>query len=125
MPATIDITSRITLESYVYFLRKIGESKDLKFSDTDGLERRIIKELIRSGYVSENEQYSEMAGIQFHSTAHLVITPEGFLALAEWSDYLKNQKWWYKTGSALVRFLWVIVGAIAATIPDVIKMLMP
>jgi len=111
MAKTKNTTSTITLKMYVDLLRRasqggIGYIDELLLS-----ERRAAKELLNSGLLSDGG--SRIVA----STA--VITPEGASALEAWSSYLRLESKWHKIGEVLIRFFWILVGALVASVSDI------
>lgn len=114
--------SKITLSTYVLLLKRISQGEIAFLGDLKGSENRMARELLRSGLISDDEGLHEVersVGIR----SPLAITPEGIAALEAWSEQLKTQSLWYKAGDVLVYFLWMIIGAIVAQIPEIIKMI--
>jgi len=81
-----------------------------------------VYELIRSGVVSDDAK--EVFGRK-RATGELVITPEGISALGSWRFTVKQSSWSYKLGDTFLRFLWVIVGAMAASLPGILDCYKP
>ena len=107
-------TSIITLQVYVDILR-LASIKGLPHNSEAHLQNeRAINELISSGLLSNNAKDIGVMRI----VGHMVITPEGAMALAEWSEYMWRSSLMYKVGDAVVRFLWVLIGAGIAVISD-------
>jgi hypothetical protein len=52
--------------------------------------------------------------------SYIAITPDGAMALESWSNYLKESSVWFKAGESFIRFLWLIAGALCASITDVL-----
>ncbi len=112
-------TSMITLRMYVDLLERIGLGEVRYPEKLPGNEKRAAEELLRSGLVS-NGHTRRIQGMLIFSEP-LAITPEGISALDSWKMQIKEASWQWKFGGALVRFLWVIVGALAASMSDILK----
>ncbi|MCB1798976.1 MAG: hypothetical protein KDI67_08855 [Gammaproteobacteria bacterium] len=109
------------MESYVDFLKRVGEKEAIYANDLKGNERRIADELMKAGLISDNEQLAMPGIANIITSEYLAITPAGFTALTEWTDYLTKQKWWFKVAASLVRFLWIVVGALIASVSQLIN----
>lgn len=118
MPKTTDMTSKINLRLYVDLLYR-ASINELPFISTNKniTERRVSIELLKSGLISDGGSYLSGELI----VRDVVITPNGALALEKWSSFLKEQTFLYKLGDAFIRFSWVMVGAIAATLSNILK----
>lgn len=116
---TQETTSMITLRMYVDLLERIGLGEVRHPGKLPGNEKRAAEELLRSGLVS-NGQTKHIHGMLIFSEP-LAITPEGISALDSWKMQIKENSWQWKFGGALIRFLWVIVGALAASMSDILK----
>ena len=112
-------TSMITLRMYVDLLEKIGRGEIRHPGKLPNNEKRAAEELLRSGLVS-NGHTRHIQGMLIFSEP-LAITPEGISALDSWKAQIKESSWQWKFGGAIVRFLWVIVGALAASMSDILK----
>jgi len=110
-------TSIITLRTYVDVLTLTakGELKNIEDLKEHRDLQRVALELLDSGLISD---FSNS-----HTKRNLVITPEGASSLEHWNQYLKETSFLYKLGENLLRFLWVIVGALAASITQFIELL--
>jgi len=111
----------ITLQTYVNILKEASIKPLPNLHNlTDQKEKwRVVKELFDEGLLSD-------ARISFGNSStsivsEVILTPQGASALVTWSDYLKQQTYWYKFGKSLLQLLWILVGAIATVIPDIIK----
>lgn len=105
---------KITLRTYVETLRLAATAEMPRLRDITEIDQRVIKELMDAGLLSDARTKLGLSTF----TLPVVLTPSGAQALVEWSDYLRRESWWYKAGSAFVRFLWVIVGALCASLPN-------
>jgi len=120
MPSTTESTSKITLKMYVELLKRASHGSLGYIHDLPSAENRVARELLKSGLISNDKVEFSFGGPGIVSEASL--TPEGAFALESWDKYLKEQSQFYKFGEALIRFLWVIVGALAASITEIFKM---
>ncbi len=118
-PKTIDSKSIITLNLYVNLLQRASRGNLGYIHKLQGLELRASKELLKAGLLSESEAKSEkmISSVVYES----ILTPDGALALSNWSAYLKQESWPYKIGTALTRFLWIIAGALAASVTNIFE----
>lgn len=99
----------INRDTYLAYLRRANSGDLLPTNRLAGLELRLVQELIEEGLLSDsNDRY--LANTETNKT---VITPKGAVTLSDWERDKKENTWWYKVGSALTRFLWVLVGVIA------------
>jgi len=99
----------INRDTYLAYLRKANSGELLPTNRLAGLELRLVQELINEELLSDSKDvYLAIA-----ETNKTVITPKGAITLSDWERDKKQNTWWYKTGSALTRFLWVMVGVIA------------
>lgn len=107
---------KITLETYVSVLREVADAglKNLHEYESSDSRRRIVKELLDSGFLSDARQTLGYASI----VNEVILTPSGASALLEWSDYLNQQTLWHKAGKAISQLIWVCIGAVAASIPQ-------
>jgi len=110
--------SNITFKMYIDVLDRISCGTILSTRGISASEQRVCSELIRSGLVSNDAK--EVFG-RIRSTGELVITPEGISALDSWRFTIKQSSWSYKLGDTFLRFLWVIVGAVAASLPGILN----
>jgi len=107
------ISDTISLRAYVTALQKAANATLPALTNINEPGQRIIKELLDAGLVSDLR--SKFGFIEL--TCPVVLTPAGAHALVEWSDYLWRNTWQYKVGGAFVRFLWIAVGAVCASLP--------
>jgi len=98
----------VTLETYVQILDRASKGNILLYHELSGADYYAARELKNSGFLSEGQ----VLGI----AEAIVITPEGAMALESWSKYLAQETLRYKLKENLLRFMWVIVGALAASI---------
>lgn len=117
MRNTTEKTSTITLKLYVDLLRRASHGNLESINALSDLERRASTELLNSGLISDGA--TEGFGLKIIQKS--VLTPEGASALENWSSYLRQESPWTKIGEAILRFLWVIVGALAASLTEIIK----
>ena len=112
--------SPITLAAYVAVLRRASKEILPPVHETKEPERRMVKELLDAGLLSD-------ARVVFGGGAtivgSMVLTPAGASALAEWSEFLRKESFGYKVGDTILRILWVVVGALCALLPDIIRAL--
>ncbi|WP_286355032.1 hypothetical protein [Geothrix oryzae] len=117
---TISEKQPITLAAYVQILHRASKEILPSLHETTGTEHRIIKELMDEGLLSD-------ARITFGGPVAIVnaivLTPAGASALAQWSDFLRKESFGYKIGDTILRVLWVLVGALCALLPDLIRKL--
>lgn len=113
--------SAITLKKYVVALLKASKEVLPLFHEIPENERRLIKELLNAGLLSESRSESHIGNSLFIHSDVIILTPAGASALAEWSEFLKKESWWYKAGDSMLRALWVLLGAICALLPDIIR----
>lgn len=116
-PNTKKPASIITLKTYVEVLRRasLGGLPPAKELPDD--EARIVRELFDAGLLSDASTKSGFA--TFFS--YTVITPDGAIALESWSSFLKESSMWYKAGESFIRFLWLLAGALCASITDIFQ----
>lgn len=119
MPSTTDKTSTITLKLYVDLLHRASLGNLEPINDLVETEKRAARELLNSGLISDGK--IELGGISLISNT--VITPEGASSLESWSSYLRQESKWNKAGDALIRFGWVLIGALAASTTEIIKVI--
>ncbi|MBQ4677178.1 hypothetical protein H9X88_13030 [Aeromonas hydrophila] len=114
----MDLPEKITLKAYVSVLHGAakGNIPNLHKITEDKILRRIVKELIDAGLLSDGRQAIGTMSI----VSEITLTPAGASALLEWSDYLSQQTLWYKFGKAAMQLAWVLIGAIAASIPKLL-----
>lgn len=120
MESKKETTSMITLRMYVDLLCRIGNGEVINSEELEDIEKRAVRELLRSGLVSDDAR--EVMG-RVTLRGALAITPEGIAALSAWDTQLKKSTWLWKFGDTLLRFLWVMVGALAASLSDLLKYL--
>lgn len=111
--------SIITLRMYVDLLRRASEGEIRSPSNLDGPEKRATEELVRSGFLSDGDK-TVIDGFLIFSQP-LVITPQGIAALSAWQMQLKESVWYWNAVDTLVRILWVMVGALIASMSDILK----
>jgi hypothetical protein len=111
--------SAITLRMYVDVLKKASIGQLEYIHDLPKPENRVARELLKSGLISDD--CVDFNGQGPAIVSYATLTPEGASALESWSNYLKEESFFHKFGEALIRFLWVIVGALAASIPELLK----
>lgn len=114
-------TSPITLAAYVNVLRRASKEILPALHKTEGPERRMVKELMDAGLLSDARVTFGGRGPSIVDS--IVLTPAGASALAEWSEFLRKESFGYKAGDTLLRVLWVLVGALCALLPDIIRAL--
>lgn len=119
MDNTKPTTSIITLRMYVDLLQRISLGEIVGVKELKGAEQRATKELINSGLASDG--ITHILGGRIAFLGHIAITPEGIAALESWSAHLRDTNRWSKFGDALIRFLWVMVGALSASMSDIFK----
>ena len=108
MDQDIETQPEVTLHTYVHILELASRGKIKLYRDLKGTEFYAARELKNSGMLSEGQ----VLGI----ADAIVITPEGAMALESWTQYLKESSFLFKVKENLLRFIWVLVGAMAATI---------
>ena len=113
--------SKITLKTYVDLLDLVSKGDVPEINDLKGADRRAANELLRSDLISDNDGENPEMRLIRPGRDFLAITPEGIAALSAWSEQLKTESFLHKAGDVLLRFLWVIIGAIAASIPSILK----
>jgi hypothetical protein len=108
-----------TIERYVHLLRLASNKPFPRINAIPANDRRFVRELIDAGLLSDARR--EAFGGKIVVTDIILLTPAGVNALAEWSDFLRRESWWYKVGDSVLRALWVLLGAICALLPDIIR----
>jgi hypothetical protein len=121
MPSKTLKTSNITLKTYVLLLKRISQGEIDSIDILKGNENRVARELLRSGFISNDSTISEFERQVRSGGVSLAITPKGIAALESWSEQLKSRSFWHKAGDNLLRFLWLVVGAIIASIPKLFE----
>jgi hypothetical protein len=81
----------------------------------------MVKELMDAGLLSDARVTFGGRGPAIVDS--IVLTPAGASALAEWSEFLRKESFGYKAGDTILRVLWVLVGALCALLPDIIRAL--
>lgn len=109
----------ITLKIYVEILRRASKGSLGYIRDLKGVENRAARELLKSGLISDDPIQFENAKSKIVNEASL--TPEGASALENWSSYLRESSIAYKVGGTLLKLLWVLIGALAASLTDIVK----
>lgn len=115
LPIEGESNKPITLTAYVEVLRRATKGQLPSLEDAPKSEWRLIKELKEAGLLSDARTLNVVMPI--------IITPAGVIALTEWSEFLRKESFWYKIGDTLIRFLWTIVGALCAILPEIIRAL--
>ena len=113
----MEITS-INTNTYLGYLRRANSGDLPCITKAEGIERRVLVELIESGLLSSNESRCE-TGVTFHEKIYL--TPEGAKTLQIWEAEIKASSLPNKIAEALTRVLWVFVGVIAALLPKLLN----
>ena len=108
MEKEINTTPKVTLETYVHILKLASKGEIKLYHELKGAEFYAARELRNSGLLSEGEVLRVADAI--------VLTPDGAMALESWSNFLKESTFTYKIKENLLRFAWVLVGALAATL---------
>lgn len=116
-----EIREPITLKAYVEVLRAASKEILAPHHKTEGTRRRIVKELLDAGLISDARVTFGGKGPAI--VGAMVLTPAGASALAEWSEFLRKESFGYKAGDTILRILWVLVGALCALLPDIIRAL--
>ncbi|MGD9732631.1 MAG: hypothetical protein AB7U45_10660 [Desulfamplus sp.] len=111
--------STITLKTYVDLLSLAAKGKLDNVHKLNGLKRRAARELLNEGFISESE--SSAPGMMTRFVDTVIITPSGSVAFESLSSMLKEKSNLHKIGEHLLRFLWIIVGALVASLSGVIK----
>ncbi len=99
---------QVTLNTYVHILELAAKGNIKYYRDLKGADFYAARELKNSGMLSEGQVLDTADAI--------VLTPEGAIALESWTQYLKESSFTYKLKENAFRFIWVLVGALAATI---------
>lgn len=123
MPSAGIPKSTITLKTYQAILRNCAEGKQQlpgKYGHVNSALMALKKDgLIFFPDVAEQDDiYGQSVGRQ----SPPFITPLGCKALIEWRTFLRENRWWYKMLTAVSRLAWVLVGAIAASLLDILKL---
>lgn len=113
MPKTL----RITIKTYIKVLRLAANGKLYGLSRLPKEYSRAVNELIKEGLLSEKPLEPSLSSERFN----FIITPKGCVVLETLSKALFETTIFYKFGDVLLRILWVLIGAIAATIPKFIE----
>lgn len=109
----------LTLQAYVDILLEasIHGLPSLRDIEPSTEKRRAVRELLDAQLLS-NQPLKVGPMIQ---TERLVLTPRGAAALVEWSEFLSKQTWRHKALTAASQLWWVVIGALAASVPDLIE----
>lgn len=107
-------SDKITLRAYVTALRLAATAELPALTNVRDPGQRVIKELLESGLVSD----SRLGIADMVIKLPIALTPAGAHALVEWSEYLRKETWQYKFEGSVIRFMWIIVGAICASLPS-------
>lgn len=107
-----------TLRTYINFLNDCAEGLiDAPQFDPETKEEKII-------ILLRNEGLVEFFGTSVLGPPEKVIlTPKGALALSEWESKLKKDTFLHKLGENFLRLLWVLVGALVASITGLMQCL--
>ena len=106
----------VNKETYLEYLQKANRTELLPTNRLAGLELKIVQELIRSDLLSDSEDRCGST----NETNKTFITPKGAVLLSDWERDLKQNSTWYKMGSALTRFAWVLVGVLSTLVAKVL-----
>lgn len=109
----------VRLEDYVVVLREIaeGHATSLRHWPDKSVQHRVARELLRAGLISDA---AVNAGTSFRWHERLVVSPEGALALVDWTDYLANRRLWRRAWRVIYQWLLVLVGAISGGVAGVL-----
>ncbi|MBW4935555.1 hypothetical protein [Marinobacter sp. F4206] len=102
----------VNKDSYLEYLRMANRGVLGPISGLEGLERRLVQELVAEGLVSDSKERF----LASNEKNRCFITPKGAITLADWERDIREGKWWYKAGVAFTRFLWVLVGVFATVV---------
>jgi len=108
METETESAPEVTLKTYVHILEQASKGEIKLYHELSGAEFYAARELKNSGLLSEGA----ILGI----AEAIVITPEGAIALESWARHLEQETFRYKVKEHLLRFMWVIVGAVTASI---------
>jgi predicted transcriptional regulator len=105
----------ITIKTFITILEaaaklEISAPVNLK-EDTSS---RLLKSLQDEGLLDIQTQDAIFAGGYVH------ITPKGALALSQWKNELKKETIAYRIGENLLKFLWLLAGALIASTSQII-----
>lgn len=75
-------------------------------------------------FFPDEAERSDLYGSAISEESTVDITPKGAIALVEWDNFIRENTWWYICFKNMGRFLWVIVGALAASLLDIIKLIL-
>lgn len=109
----------ITLKIYVDILRRAGNGSLGYVHDLKGVENRAARELLKSGLISDD--LVEFENMRTKIASESSLTPEGATALESWSSYLRKSSFSYKAGDTLLKLLWVLIGALAASLSKIFE----
>lgn len=108
--------NRATLTRYVELLERVGRAEVAAVDGADEIDKRLLNELIAAGLVSD----AAWEAGPMRVVSHLVLTPHGASALTDWTDHLRQQRWTFRAWETFGRLLWLLVGALAASITDLL-----
>ncbi|GEM_PF-4388015 len=102
----------INLALYVSILELAESQRLAKLDDLEAgsSERRAAFELIESGFLSDARVTA--GGLPFF-VDRIRLTPEGAVALVDWTDHLHRRSWRGRLGAAAIQVMLVLAGALA------------
>jgi hypothetical protein len=114
--------SAITLRTYIEILEKCsrGELRNLQHKYDP-----VLVSLRDEGLVSllDSKSNAPLAAFISSDRELVVITPKGARTLIEWKGFINENTLIYKFFNGMTRLGWVLIGALSASLTDILKLI--
>lgn len=112
----------IRLQTYVDVLTETadGRIENIDHWEVKTVRRRAASELLRSGLLSDARSDVHFGGTTVTRRSAIVLTPEGAMALIQWRDFIRENRFWVRIVRGLYQWLLVLVGALAGGVSGVV-----
>ena len=118
--------SKTKLHEYINILESASDGslflpKDERFEDKSLL--LVLYSMRDDGFVffPSAEIGTDFVQLNTNEPRLIVLTPKGAQAIIEWNSFIKENTFLYRTFNSMSRLIWVLIGALAATLPKLIE----